>query len=148
MTGLELQERLTRGGYDLPTVFLTAHGHIPDSVRAVKLGAVNFLTKPVDEELLLASIEEALHRSRDLLAAAQERNVLLSLTDTLSARELEVMRCVISGAPNKKIASHLGIAEKTVKIHRGQVMEKMRVASVAELVRLCASAGIQPVVVP
>jgi FixJ family two-component response regulator len=148
VTGLELQERLGRLGYHLPIIFLTGHGDIPNTVQAVKQGAVNFLTKPVDEELLLASIQEALVRSRQLLAAANEQTSILQRTGTLSAREFEVMQGVIAGALNKQIAAHLGIAEKTVKIHRGQVMEKMKVNSVAELVRLCESAGIKPVAIP
>jgi FixJ family two-component response regulator len=148
VTGLELQERLARLGYHLPIIFLTGHGDIPHTVQAVKHGAVNFLTKPVDEEVLLASIEEALVRGRQLLAAAKEQTAILQRTDTLSAREFEVMQGVIAGALNKQIAAHLGIAEKTVKIHRGQVMEKMKVNSVAELVRLCESAGIKPVAIP
>ena len=147
VTGLELQDRLTRLGCHLPIIFLTGHGDIPQSVQAVKQGAVNFLTKPVDEDQLLASIEEALARSRQLLAAAQERQTIVQRTETLSPREFEVMQRVISGALNKQIAAHLGLAEKTVKIHRGQVMEKMRADSVAELVRLCACAGIPPVAV-
>ena len=148
VTGLELQERLGRLGYHLPIIFLTGHGNIPHSVEAVKRGAVNFLTKPVDEEALLASIEEALVRGRQLLAAAHERTAILQRTGTLSAREFEVMQGVIAGALNKQIAAHLGIAEKTVKIHRGQVMDKMKVDSVAELVRLCESAGIKPAAIP
>ena len=148
MTGLELQERLGRLGYHLPIIFLTGHGDIPHSVQAVKHGAVNFLTKPVDEEALLPSIKEALARSRQLLAAANEETAILQRTETLSPREFEVMQRVIAGALNKQIAAHLGIAEKTVKIHRGQVMEKMGVHSVAELVRLCESASIKPVAVP
>ena len=148
VSGLELQERLGRLGYHLPIIFLTGHGDIPHTVQAVKHGAVNFLTKPVDEEALLASIEEALARGRQLLAAAHEKTAILQRTETLSPREFEVMQGVIAGALNKQIAARLGIAEKTVKIHRGQVMEKMGVQSVAELVRLCESAGIQPLAVP
>jgi FixJ family two-component response regulator len=148
VTGLELQERLGRLGYHLPIIFLTGHGDIPYSVQAVKHGAVNFLTKPVDEEALLASIEEALSRGRQWVATANEKAAILRRTETLSAREFEVMQGVIAGALNKQIAAHLGIAEKTVKIHRGQVMEKMRVHSVAELVRLCESAGIRPAAIP
>ena len=147
VTGLELQERLGRLGYHLPIIFLTGHGDIPHSVQAVKQGAVNFLTKPVDEEALLASIEEALARDRRLLTAANKETAILHRTQTLSPREFEVMQGVIAGALNKQIAAHLGIAEKTVKIHRGQVMEKMGVHSVAELVRLCESAGIKPLAV-
>ena len=145
MTGLELQKRLQRVGSQLPIIFLTGHGHIPDSVQAIKQGAVDFLAKPVDEETLLASVEEAIACNRQWLATAQEKKSILERSATLSGREFEVMQGVIAGALNKQIAAHLGIAEKTVKIHRGQVMKKMGVDSVAELVRLCASASIPPV---
>jgi FixJ family two-component response regulator len=147
VTGLELQERLDRLGYHLPIIFLTGHGDIPQSVQAVKRGAVNFLTKPVDDEVLLVSIEEALTRCRQAQAAAKEKASILQRTETLTAREFEVMQGVIAGALNKQIATRLGIGEKTVKVHRGQVMQKMGVASVAELVRLCETAGIPPVAV-
>ena len=147
VTGLELQERLGRLGSQLPIIFLTGHGDIPQSVQAVKQGAVNFLTKPVDDEVLLASIEEALRLGRQWLAAAQEKAAVLQRTEMLTAREFEVMQGVIAGALNKQIAAHLGIVEKTVKVHRAAAMQKMGVASVAELVRLCETAGIKPLVV-
>jgi len=142
ISGLELQERMGRLGYELPIIFLTGHGDIPKSVSAIKKGATNFLTKPVDDEALLSSVAEALEHHRKRLAEAAEKRAVRGQLDTLSAREFEVMQCVISGALNKQIAAHLGIAEKTVKIHRGRVMQKLNVDSVAELVRLCAMAGI------
>ncbi len=142
ISGLDLQERMDELGYELPIIFLTGHGHIPDSVSAIKKGAVNFLTKPVDEEALLASIGEALAYHRKRLAEAAKTRAVRRQLETLSPREVEVMQCVISGALNKQIAAHLGIAEKTVKIHRGNVMHKLNVDSVAELVRLCELVGI------
>lgn len=144
LSGLELQTRLERLGSVLPIVFLTAHGGVPDTVRAMKQGAVNFLLKPVDDEVLLAAIGEALERQRVHLAEADAKHRFRQKVDTLSVRECETMRCVISGAMNKEIADRLKIAEKTVKIHRGRVMQKLGVGSVAELVRLCALVGIEP----
>ena len=148
VTGLELQDRLGRLGYQVPIIFLTGHGDIPHSVQAVKQGAVNFLTKPVDDEILLAAVEEALTRSRHLMAAAQEKAAIRQRAETLTPREFEVMRGVIAGALNKQIAAHLGIAERTVKIHRSRALGKMGVVSVAELVRLCETAGIKPLIIP
>ena len=145
VSGLELQERLTRLGYQLPIIFLTGHGDIPNTVHAIKKGAVDFLTKPVDDEVLLAAVSEALARHRKLVAEAREKTDIRQRLETLSAREFETMQCVVSGALNKQIAVHLGIAEKTVKVHRGRVMQKLGVSSVAELVRLCETAGIDPV---
>jgi len=144
LTGLDLQTRLAEAGQDIPVVFLTGRGDIPSSVEAMKMGAVDFLTKPVDEETLLDAIKNALVRHRrdreDRLATREARDRLASLTP----REVDVMRHVIAGALNKQIAAHLGIAEKTVKVHRGRVMQKTGADSVADLVRLCALAGIDP----
>ncbi len=142
LSGTGLQARLVADGCDLPIVFLSGHGSIPLSVGAMKQGAVDFLTKPVDDEVLLAAVRqslarhEAMVRRRTELAAARERMA------SLTARELEVMRCVLSGALNKQIASRLGIAEKTVKVHRARVMEKLDIGSVADLVRFCEAAGV------
>lgn len=142
--GMELQARLAAEGTDLPVIFLTGHGDIPMSVEAMKQGAVDFLTKPVDEDVLLGAVESALLRSRiertERLVSQSFRNRLESLTP----REHEVLRWVISGALNKQIAGHLGIAEKTVKIHRGRVMQKLGVATLAELVQICQRVGVGP----
>ena len=137
LDGLALQAELSARQASLPIVFLTGVGDIPMSVAAMKHGASDFLTKPVDETVLLEAIRHSLARQRTHLA---ERARLMSLTP----REGEVLRWVIGGALNKQIAAHLGIAEKTVKIHRGRVMEKLAVGSVAELVGLCQQAGVRP----
>lgn len=144
ISGLELQDRMARLDYPLPIIFLTAHADIPRSVQAVKRGAVNFLSKPVDDELLLEAINEALGRSRELQSGRQERAAIHDRIRLLSAREYEVMQRVIAGTMNKQIGVQLGISEKTVKAHRGQVMRKMEVASVADLVRACQKANVTP----
>lgn len=137
MDGLQLQEALARDAGSLPIVFLTGHGDIPTSVKAMRRGAVDFLTKPVDERDLFRAIELALAHRRDIVA---RRARFASLTP----RECEVLAGVIAGRLNKEIAARLGIAEKTVKVHRGRVMAKAGVLSVAELTRLCQEVGIQP----
>jgi len=142
--GLELQANLAALGIDLPIVFLTGHGDIPMSVEAMKQGATDFLTKPVDEEVLLNAVHKALECHRVSLSDRQEARSVRVQMESLTPRERDVLRCVISGARNKQIAGHLGIAEKTVKIHRARVMEKTGVSSVAELVQTCQRAGIEP----
>jgi FixJ family two-component response regulator len=144
LDGLRLQERLVAAGCAMPIIFLTGRGDIPSSVRAMKAGAADFLTKPVDEETLLQAIGKALaenrRRNEELARIESVRRCIASLTD----REREVMGHLITGALNKQIGGELDIAEKTVKIHRGRVLEKMGVSSIAELVRLCALAGFAP----
>ena len=148
MDGTELHAQLSDAGSTLPVVFLTGRGDIPMSVQAMKLGAFDFLTKPADDEDLLAAVRGAVelheHRLREDAGIARVRERVASL----SPRELEVMRCVISGALNKRVAAHLSIAEQTVKVHRRQVMAKMEADSLAELVRLCELASVKPDVVP
>lgn len=146
--GLELQALLEETGQRVPIVFLSGHGDIPMSVQAIKLGAVDFLTKPVDESVLLTAVAEAvaLHQCRQ--AEVEGRAAIRKQIASLTPRELEVMRCVITGAPNKQIASDLSIAEKTVKIHRSRVMKKLGVNSVAELLLACQQAGIEPALKP
>lgn len=144
LTGLDLQGELARLECTLPIIFLTGRGDIPMSVRAMKAGAADFLTKPVDETVLLESVRRALTASRQEVARRAETDRLRALIRTLTEREHEVMRHVITGALNKQIGGVLGIAEKTVKIHRGRVMEKLGLTSVAELVQLCHRAGIEP----
>ena len=145
LTGLDLQKRLTETGQHLPIVFLTAHGDIPTGVEAMKLGAVDFLTKPVDDKRLLAAVQQALARCERDLAEQRAVEAIRTRLGTLTPREFEVMRGVIAGLLNKQIAAQLDIVEKTVKVHRGQVMHKMGVVSVAELVRDCARVGIEPI---
>jgi FixJ family two-component response regulator len=142
LSGTELQAELARSGHSIPVIFLTAHGSIPLGVGAMKQGAVDFLTKPVDDEVLLQTIHQALARHASVLRERTVVGAARELLETLTPRELDVLRCVLTGALNKQIATRLGIAEKTVKVHRGRVMEKLAVTSVAELVRVCASAGV------
>lgn len=142
LNGLELQERLAAKGHALPVIFLTGHGDIPMSVQAMKRGAVDFFTKPVSEENLLKAVRAALERDRVDRAARAEVGIIRARLDTLTPRELEVFTHVIAGKLNKQIAGDLGTAEKTIKVHRGRVVEKLQVRSVAELVRLAEKAGI------
>jgi FixJ family two-component response regulator len=139
--GLELQRELAAGPTPCPVIFISGDGDIPATVQAMKQGAVTFLPKPFDHDELLAAIAESLARHRDFLSAHTRVNAIRDRIEALSAREREVMAWVISGALNKQIAGELGIVEQTVKVHRARVMEKMRAVSVAELVRICDSAG-------
>jgi FixJ family two-component response regulator len=132
--GFDLQQALS--GRPEQIVFLTGHGDVPMCASAMKAGAVDFLTKPVDDETLLNAVSRALARARELGIAHQERIAAHTIIDSLTPREFEVMRGVISGRLNKQIATELGIAEKTVKIHRGRMMKKTRCASVPDLMRL------------
>ena len=145
LSGLEAQDRLNRINCTMPIIFLTGHGDIPMSVQAMKKGASDFLTKPVDEEILLGAIHKALADSRRVAGQQQKVEALRARLRTLTKREYEVMQHVISGELNKQIGGDLEIALKTVKVHRARVMEKLGVASIAELVRLCADAGVEPV---
>jgi FixJ family two-component response regulator len=143
-TGPQLRDRLAAGNSSLPVIFLTGHGDVSTGVDAMKKGAVDFLLKPVDDEVLLQAVELAVERHCAAQARARELQAIRECVARLSAREREVMEYVIAGCLNKQIADALGIAEKTTKIHRGRVMQKMEVNSVAELVHLCQTAGIGP----
>jgi FixJ family two-component response regulator len=142
MSGLELQERLGRSRPDLPVVFITGHGDIPMTVRAMKAGAVEFLTKPFGDQDLIDAVEQALRRVRESSDEREEMNKLRARYDSLTPREREVMSHVVAGEPNKVAAGDLGISETTIKIHRGHVMQKMRAGSLAELVRMADRLGI------
>jgi two-component system response regulator FixJ len=142
LDGLGLQQALANREEQI--VFITGHGDVPMCAQAMKAGAVDFLTKPVDDEALLEAVSRALERSAEFLRRKAERVSARAKLDRLTPREFEVMRSIIAGLLNKQIAAELGAAEKTVKIHRGRVMEKMGVASVAELVRLAQTAGVAP----
>ena len=144
MSGTALHEQLARLGIDLPVVYLTGYGDVRTGVKAMKDGAVDFLLKPFEDEVMLATVSQALARHATQRERERERSRRGALLARLSAREREVMECVIAGRLNKQIAFDLGISEKTVKAHRGRVMEKAEVRSVAELVRLCETVGIQP----
>jgi FixJ family two-component response regulator len=136
LNGLELQKRVAVERTDMPIIFITGHGDIPMSVGAMKAGAVEFLTKPFNDEVLLTAIRQALERSRSALAQAAEMQELRGHYASLTPREMQVMALVVSGMLNKQVAGELGIAEKTVKAHRGQVMQKMKANSVADLVKM------------
>lgn len=143
VSGLELQQQLTEANAP-PIVFLTGHGDIPSTVRAMKAGAVEFLSKPVGDQELLGAIEAAIELDR---RARQKRSELAGLRERyalLTSREREVLPFVIAGFANKQAAGDLGIAENTIAVHRGQVMRKMGARSVAELVRLADKLGISP----
>jgi FixJ family two-component response regulator len=136
MSGLDFQRRLTEIGTQIPIIFITAHGDVPMSVRALKSGAVEFLSKPFRDQDLLDAIQQALQRDRAAREMQAEVHELQGRYRALTAREREVMGLVVSGMLNKQIASEIGASEATVKIHRGNVMQKMQAASLIELVRL------------
>jgi FixJ family two-component response regulator len=140
LTGIELQEDLIRRRREEQLVFITGHGDIPMSVAAMKAGAVDFLGKPFRDDELLQCVENALSRSAEQRRRTAERDGARRRFDLLTPREFEVMQLVITGMLNKQIAGELGTAEKTVKVHRGRVMEKLGVPSVAELVTLVQKA--------
>lgn len=144
LDGLQVQQRLAQRGTRLPIVFLTGHGDIPMSVQAVKAGAVDFLTKPVRGDDLLRAVRSALDQSAAQQSEAQAIADLRARLGQLTPREREVLEHVIAGKLNKVIAADLGTREQTIKVHRGRVMEKMGVASVAELVRAAQQLGIGP----
>jgi FixJ family two-component response regulator len=136
MDGLDLQARLAARGDDLPIVFVSGHGDVPSSVRAMKAGALDFLTKPFDESVLRAAVERALDRHAERRASRAGLAALRARFETLTPREREVSREVAEGRLNKQIAERLGTSEKTIKVHRARVMEKLGARSVAELVRI------------
>lgn len=144
LNGLEVQQALAAIGDERPIVFLTGHGDIPTSVEAMKRGAVDFLTKPVNAEDLLKAIHSAIVKDSVRRLERDEVEEFKQRLATLTPREREVLPYVISGRLNKQIAGELGTAEKTIKVHRARVMEKMKVQSVAELVRLAERLGIRP----
>ena len=144
LSGMDLQSELCQAEYSMPIVFITGHGDIPMSVDAMRKGAIHFLTKPFDDNDLLKAIREAIDKDRMAKAEQTEVQDIRRRINLLTQREYEILRYVITGMLNKQIAFHLNIAEKTVKVHRGRVMEKLRVDSVAELVRLTAKAGVDP----
>jgi RNA polymerase sigma factor (sigma-70 family) len=142
LSGLDVQQALSSGSGTLPIVFVSGHGKIPAAVRAMKAGAVDFLTKPFEDDALLASVETAIRRSLVLRADDAEARALDERLGTLTPREREVLPLVAQGLPNKQIASRLGTSLQTIKVHRARIMAKMQAGSLAELVRMASRAGI------
>lgn len=141
INGIELQARMSHAGIFLPVIFLTGQGDVPTSVLAMKQGAVDFLVKPIDEGVLFPTIEQAIDRHAADKSIRRDRDTILDRLKRLSSREREVLKLVLLGRLNKQIAYELGIAEKTVKVHRGRVMEKMEATTIAHLVHMCNHAG-------
>jgi FixJ family two-component response regulator len=144
LSGLDLQRRMADANNEIPIVFITGHGDIPTTVRAMKAGAMEFLTKPLVDGDVLESIQQALARDRATRDHQAETAALRGRYALLTPREAEVMAWVVSGLLNKQIAGELGISEETVKVHRGQVMRKMEADSLADLVRMSGRLGIAP----
>jgi FixJ family two-component response regulator len=140
-SGLDLQSALAALEPAIPIIFITGHGNVPATVRAMKGGALDFLQKPFSSQELLAGIQRGLTRSRQAWAESAERATLQRRLDTLTVRERQVMSLVVKGYLNKQIAAELGAAEKTIKVHRGRMMKKMGVGSVADLVRMTQALG-------
>ena len=144
MTGLEVQDRLMQGDRHLPVVFLSAHGSVPAAAAGFKHGAEDFLEKPVRADALLEAVRRAVEHDRRRLAERVEADCFRQRFDALTPREQEVLRYVVSGRLNKQAAAELGISEKTIKVHRARVMDKMRVESVAALVLVAERLGLTP----
>jgi FixJ family two-component response regulator len=142
LSGLELQRQLAERT-DMPIIFITGYGDVPMSVRAMKAGAVEFLTKPFNNNVLLDAVRQALERSRAALRRASELHVLRTCYASLTPRERDVMALVVAGLLNKQVGGELGISEITVKAHRGQVMRKMKAESLADLVTIATSVGLK-----
>jgi len=144
LNGLELQKLIASDRIDMPIIFITGHGDVPMTVQAMKAGAVEFLTKPFDDEVLLSAIRHALKRSAAVLDDQAEITALRNSYDSLTPREQDVMRLVVAGMLNKQIGLDLGISEITVKAHRGKMMQKMKSDSVADLVKTAVRLGLAP----
>ncbi len=144
LDGLELQKLIASERTDMPIIFITGHGDVPMTVKAMKGGAVEFLTKPFDDEVLLSAIRHALKRSAVVLDDQAETSALRSSYESLTPREREVMQLVVAGMLNKQIGLKLGISEVTVKAHRGKMMRKMKAESLADLVKTAVRLGLAP----
>ena len=143
LTGLELQEELAQRGLKLPVLLISGHADVPSSVRAMKAGAVDFLEKPLSPEALLEAVQRALVRFSDEEAVRQEMRVIEARAERLTPREREVFALVASGLLNKQVGFELGTSEKTIKVHRARVMEKMEAGSIADLVRMAGRLGLK-----
>jgi len=144
LNGLELQERIAAQRIDMPIIFITGYGDVPLTVKAMKAGAVEFLTKPFNDDVLLMAIQKAIERSQITLVHQEQMQQLRERYETLTAREREVLALVVAGLLNKQVAGELGISEITVKAHRGKAMRKMRARSLADLVKMAFSLRISP----
>jgi FixJ family two-component response regulator len=144
LNGLELQKLVASDRTEMPIIFITGHGNVPMTVQAMKAGAVEFLTKPFDDEVLLSAMRHAIERSAAVLDDQAELTALRDSYESLTPRERDVMRYVVAGMLNKQIGYKLGISEITVKAHRGKVMQKMKADSVADLVKTAVRLGIAP----
>jgi FixJ family two-component response regulator len=144
LSGLDFQAKLAESNIRIPIIFMTGHGDIPMSVKAIKAGAIDFLTKPFREQEMLDAVSQALERDRQRRQDEKRTFELRADFETLTEREREVMALVTSGLMNKQIAGNLGLSEITVKIHRGHVMRKMRARSLADLVRMAEVLGVHP----
>ena len=144
LDGLELQKLIASERTDMPIIFITGHGDVPMTVKAMKGGAVEFLTKPFDDEVLLSAIRHAIKRSAAVLDDQAETSALRSSYESLTPREREVMQLVVAGMLNKQIGLNLGISEVTVKAHRGKMMQKMKAESLADLVKTAVRLGLAP----
>ncbi|HEX7774859.1 MAG TPA: response regulator, partial [Pyrinomonadaceae bacterium] len=144
LNGLELQKLIAGDRIDMPIIFITGHGDVPMTVQAMKAGAIEFLMKPFDDEVLLSAIRNAINRSAAVLDDQAELKTLRESYESLTPREQEIMRLVVAGMLNKQIGLKLGISEITVKAHRGKVMQKMKADSLAGLVRIAVRLGLAP----
>jgi FixJ family two-component response regulator len=145
LSGMDLQEELNKADYCMPIIFITGHGDIPMSVQAMKKGAVDFLPKPFDDNALIDALRKAIEKHTAVKAARDETRAILEQIGQLTPREFEILRYLITGMLNKQIAFKLGIAEKTVKIHRARVFDKLGARSIADLVRMAQKAEIKSV---